>query len=48
MRARLACLVGAIAVVLAVVPIHFGGVVLADSPLCPSGTNWDNSSHTCK
>jgi hypothetical protein len=47
MRARLAALVAAVAVVLAIAPMHPVGTTFAD-PVCPFGTNWDNSIHACR
>jgi hypothetical protein len=47
MRARLAGLIAAVAVALAIAPIHPSGTVLAGPP-CPAGTNWDNSMQACR
>lgn len=46
MRARLAVLVAATAVILAIAPAHPVGAAFA-APVCPDGTNWDNSLNHC-
>jgi len=46
MRARLAGLIAAVVVTLLFGPLH---LATADGgPVCPNGTNWDNSIHACR
>ena len=44
---RAALLVAAAAAVLSATPVHPSGATLAD-PVCPFGTNWDNTIHACR
>lgn len=47
LRRRLAALIASAAIALVVAPTHAVATSMAD-PLCPFGTNWDNSIHACK
>lgn len=44
---RAALLVAAAAALLSATPMHPAGATLAD-PVCPNGTNWDNTIHACR
>lgn len=47
LRRRLAALIATAAIALIAVPAHAASSSLAD-PMCPFGTNWDNSIQACK